>query len=43
MYDASLMKEKLEQIRDALLRIQNRFSAIESPEDFESNYQIEIS
>ena len=37
MYDVSLMKERLEQIRDALLRIQNRFSAIKSTEDFESN------
>jgi uncharacterized protein with HEPN domain len=37
MYDVSLVKERLGQIRDALLRIQNRFSAINSPEDFEFN------
>jgi uncharacterized protein with HEPN domain len=34
MYDVSLLKEKLEQIRDALLRIQKRFVGITKPEDF---------
>jgi uncharacterized protein with HEPN domain len=34
MYDEALVKEKLEQVLEALLRVQRRFSGIKSPEDF---------
>jgi len=34
MSDPTLLGEKLEQIRDALQRIQRRFQFIESPDDF---------
>ena len=37
MSDMSLVHEKLEQIRDALQRIQRRFQFIESPDDFRSS------
>ncbi len=37
MSDRSLIREKLEQIQDALLRIQRRFSTIQSPGDFLAN------
>lgn len=37
MPDRTLLKEKLEQVRDALLRIQKRFSDIKKPEDFHSD------
>jgi uncharacterized protein with HEPN domain len=34
MYDKTLLKEKLEQIMDALQRISRRFAGIETPLDF---------
>lgn len=34
MFDKSLIREKLEQIQNAILRIQRRFSTIHTPEDF---------
>ena len=34
MYDATLLLEKLEQIDEALAKIQRRFSSINSPDDF---------
>jgi len=34
MYDLSLLKEKLQQINDALSRIENRSSAVKAPADF---------
>ncbi len=34
MYDMSLLKEKIEQINDALSRIEKRSSAVKSPTDF---------
>ena len=34
MYDASLLLEKLEQIDEALTRIERRFANISSPDDF---------
>ena len=34
MYDASLLLEKLEQIDEALARIERRFANISSPDDF---------
>jgi hypothetical protein len=34
MYDKTLLKEKLEQIMDALQRINRRFAGIETPLDF---------
>ncbi len=37
MLDKALLKEKLEQILEALLRVQKRFSKISSPEDFMQN------
>lgn len=37
MPDNILLREKLEQIRDALIRIQKRFSTISKPEDFTIN------
>ena len=37
MFDKSLIREKLEQIQDALTRIQRRFSTVQSPEDFLCN------
>jgi len=36
MSDITLVHEKLEQIRDALQRIQRRFQFIESPDSFEA-------
>lgn len=37
MHDISLIKEKLEQIRDALIRIRKRFVHIAKPEDFNAD------
>jgi len=37
MYDRMLIREKLEQILEALLRIQRRSEDILSPDDFEAN------
>ena len=37
MYDSLLLREKLEQIRDALIRIQKRFADIKKPEDFSAD------
>ncbi|MDO8302038.1 MAG: DUF86 domain-containing protein [Sedimentisphaerales bacterium] len=37
MSDMTLIREKLEQIEESLLRILRRSSSIESPEDFEAN------
>lgn len=34
MYDKSLLKEKLQQINDALSRIEKRFSTVKAPADF---------
>ncbi len=34
MYDATLLLEKLEQIDEALAKIQRRFTSINSPDDF---------
>ena len=34
MYDATLLLEKLEQIDEALAKIQRRFASINSPDDF---------
>lgn len=34
MYDSSLLLEKLEQIDDALAKIERRFTGINSPDDF---------
>jgi uncharacterized protein with HEPN domain len=34
MYDLSLLKEKLQQINDALSRIEKRSSAVKAPADF---------
>ena len=34
MYDAELLLEKLEQINEALARIERRFASINSPDDF---------
>ena len=34
MYDAELLLEKLEQINEALARIERRFECIGSPDDF---------
>jgi len=34
MYDAELLLEKLEQVDEALVRIERRFANIESPDDF---------
>jgi uncharacterized protein with HEPN domain len=34
MYDKTLLREKLEQIRDAVARISRRFAGIETPMDF---------
>lgn len=35
MYDQSLLRDKLDQILTALLRIERRFAGISTPEDFE--------
>ncbi|MGD0551464.1 MAG: DUF86 domain-containing protein [Sedimentisphaerales bacterium] len=37
MPDMSLIREKLEQIEESLLRIQRRSSSIKSPDDFTAN------
>lgn len=37
MYDQTLLREKLEQIRDALARISRRFAGIQKPTDFLTN------
>jgi uncharacterized protein with HEPN domain len=34
MYDKTLLRDKLEQINEAMARIEKRFSAIASPSDF---------
>jgi len=38
MYDLSLLKEKLQQINDALSRIEKRSSAVKAPADFMKTY-----
>jgi len=34
MYEKTLLKEKLEQITEAVVRIERRFAGIETPLDF---------